>query len=63
MTCYPDLLHNFIYKVPTFADILFKGVPGLIYGVRFFFSRDLTIAEVGVLSMVLLLKSEATPFL
>jgi hypothetical protein len=48
MTCYPDLLYNFIYKVPTSADILFKGIPGLIYGVRFFFSRDLTIAEVGL---------------
>ncbi len=46
MTCYPHLLYNFVYKVPTLAESLFQGVPGIINGARYFFSRDLTIAEV-----------------
>eukprot|EP00884_Botryococcus_braunii_P016768 jgi/Botrbrau1/3775/Bobra.0183s0010.1 len=45
MTCYPHLLYNFVYKVPTLRETFLKGIPGLINGVRFFFSRDLTIAE------------------
>jgi hypothetical protein len=44
LTCYPHLLYNFVYKVPKVADLL--SLTGLLAAARFFFSRDLIIAEV-----------------
>jgi len=45
LTCYPQLLYNFIYKVPNLADAL-GSLPSLVAAARFLFSRDLIIAEV-----------------
>lgn len=45
LTCYPQLLYNFIYKVPSLADAL-GSLPSLVAAARFLFSRDLIIAEV-----------------
>lgn len=45
MTCYPDLLRNFIYSQPSWSS-LFSAV-GLMDAMRFVCSRDLLIAEVG----------------
>ena len=44
MTCYPDLLQNFIYCQPNWSR-LFSHV-GLMDALRFVCSRDLLIAEV-----------------
>lgn len=43
LTCYPQLLHNFIYKTPTAAN--FTSVFGAVDLLRFLCSRDLTIAQ------------------
>ena len=45
MTCFPQLLHNFVYKLPSVAEC-FGSVPGLINGVRWLVARDMIIAEV-----------------
>jgi hypothetical protein len=45
LTCYPQLLYNFVYKVPKLADA-FGSLAGLVAAARFLFSRDLIIAEV-----------------
>lgn len=46
LTCYPQLLFNFVYKVPLLAETL-SSVTGLLSAARFLFSRDMIIAEVG----------------
>ena len=45
LTCYPQLLFNFVYKVPMLKETL-SSVTGLLSAARFLFSRDLIIAEV-----------------
>lgn len=45
MTCYPDLLQNFIYCQPSWSSV-FSEV-GFMDALRFVCSRDLLIAEVG----------------
>jgi hypothetical protein len=45
LTCYPQLLHSFVYKVPKLADLL-GSATGALNAARFLFSRDLIIAEV-----------------
>ena len=45
LTCYPQLLYNFVYKVPMLKETL-SSVTGLLSAARFLFSRDLIIAEV-----------------
>jgi hypothetical protein len=45
LTCYPQLLHSFIYKSTTFRDA-FGSFMGFANAVRIIFSRDLIIAEV-----------------
>ena len=49
LTCYPQLLYNFVYKVPLLAETL-SSVTGLLSAARFLFSRDMIIAEVGTLA-------------
>lgn len=44
MTCYPDLLHNFVYRQPKW-ETLFSMI-GLMDVLRYVCSRDLLIAEV-----------------
>ena len=46
LTCYPQLLYSFVYKVPKLAETL-SSIEGLLSAARFLFSRDLIIAEVG----------------
>ena len=46
LTCYPQLLYSFVYKVPTLAETL-GSITGLLSAARFLFSRDMIIAEVG----------------
>lgn len=43
LICYPQLLHNFIYRQPTRAN--FSSVAGALDLVRFVCSRDLTISQ------------------
>lgn len=43
LTCYPQLLHNFVYKAPTAAN--FSSLLGAVDLLRFLCSRDLTIAQ------------------
>ena len=45
LTCYPQLLHSFVYKVPSAAEVL-GSAAGFLAAARFLFSRDLVIAEV-----------------
>lgn len=45
LTCYPQLLYNFVYRVPKISDAL-GSLAGLVATARFIFSRDLIIAEV-----------------
>ena len=45
LTCYPHLLFNFVYKIPSMAAALAGGAAGALNVARFLFSRDLTIAE------------------
>ena len=49
LTCYPQLLYNFVYRVPKLADVL-GSLTGMLGAARFLFSRDLIIAEVGAMS-------------
>jgi hypothetical protein len=49
LTCYPQLLYNFVYKVPMLDETL-SSLTGLLSAARFLFSRDLIIAEVCSLS-------------
>ena len=44
LTIYPQLLQNFIYKLPSLARL--ASVLGIIDSARFLFSRDLVIAQV-----------------
>ncbi|BDA49445.1 hypothetical protein COCOBI_14-0620 [Coccomyxa sp. Obi] len=44
LTCYPQLLYNFVYRVPKLSDAL-GSLAGLVATARFIFSRDLIIAE------------------
>ncbi|CAL8465236.1 g4771 [Coccomyxa elongata] len=44
LTCYPQLLYNFVYRVPKLADVL-GSLTGMLGAARFLFSRDLIIAE------------------
>ena len=43
LTIYPQLLQNFVYKMPRLS----ANVLGLVDSLRFVFSRDLLVAEVG----------------
>ena len=43
LTIYPQLLRNFLYKVPTLLS--FSSLLGVIDWMRYIFSRDLLIAE------------------
>ncbi|DBA90114.1 TPA: hypothetical protein ACH3X1_003430 [Trebouxia sp. C0004] len=45
MTCCPQLLHSFIYKVPTWSYKLLTTPTGFMDLLRFIFSRDLMVAE------------------
>ena len=45
LTCYPQLLYNFVYKVPLLSECL-GSVAGILGAARFLFSRDLIISEV-----------------
>ena len=45
LTCYPHLLFNFVYKIPSMTAALAGGAAGALNVARFLFSRDLTIAE------------------
>lgn len=45
LTCYPQLLYSFVYKVPLLSETL-SSINGLLSAARFLFSRDLIIAEV-----------------
>ena len=49
MTCFPDLLHNFVYRAPRW-DNVFSHI-GFMDILRFICSRDLLIAEVCSSSM------------
>ena len=51
MTCFPDLLHNFVYRQPKW-DNAFTHI-GVMDVLRFICSRDLLIAEVCPLSTLL----------
>ena len=44
LTIYPQLLRNFLYKVPTLLS--FSSLLGIVDWMRYLFSRDLLIAEV-----------------
>ena len=46
LTIYPQLLRNFLYKVPTLLS--FSSLLGVIDWMRYLFSRDLLIAEVAL---------------
>ncbi len=50
LTCYPQLLYNFVYRKPKLADVL-GSLTGILGAARFLFSRDLIIAEVGQLPL------------
>ena len=45
LTCYPHLLFNFVYKVPSLVEAVLGAGGGALSVARFLFSRDLTIAE------------------
>ena len=45
MTCFPQLLHNFVYKLPSMAEC-FGSIAGLVNGIRWLVARDMIIAEV-----------------
>ena len=44
MTCYPQLLANFVYKSPPLAGL--PLLQKITFGARFFAARDLVIAQV-----------------
>ena len=45
LTCYPQLLANFVYKLPTLQDAT-SSIMGLTNSIRWLLARDLIIAEV-----------------
>ena len=45
MTCFPQLLHNFVYKLPSVGEC-FSSFAGLVNGIRWLVARDMIIAEV-----------------
>ena len=49
LTCYPQLLYSFVYKVPTLDETL-GSITGLLSAARFLFSRDMIIAEVRIIA-------------
>lgn len=49
LTIYPQLLQNFVYKAPRMNF----NVIGLVDSLRFVFSRDLLVAEVGMAAVFL----------
>ena len=48
MTCCPQLLHSFIYKVPAWGWAMLTTPTGFMDLLRFIISRDLMVAEVSV---------------
>lgn len=44
LTIYPQLLRNFVYKMPNFMRL--NSLLGFVDSLRFVFSRDLMVAEV-----------------
>ncbi len=52
MTCFPDLLHNFVYLQPKWSSLFSHA--GCMDVLRFFCSRDLLIAEVSFISITTL---------
>lgn len=46
LTIYPQLLRNFVYKMPDFARL--NSLLGFVDSLRFVFSRDLMVAEVSL---------------
>ena len=44
LTIYPQLLRNFVYKMPDWARM--ASMLGIVDSLRFVFSRDLMVAEV-----------------
>lgn len=48
LSIYPQLLRNFLYKVPTLLKL--SSLLGVVDWMRYIFSRDLLIAEVCPLS-------------
>ena len=55
LTCYPQLLYNFVYKVPLLSECL-GSIEGLLGAARFLFSRDLIISEVRIPARPAILK-------
>ena len=51
LTCCPQLLHSFVYKVPVWGPTLLTPL-GLMDLARFVCSRDLIIAEVSLTSSI-----------
>jgi len=45
LTCHPRLLYHFVYHSPGLAALFRGGLREVLGGVRYLFSRDLTIAE------------------
>ena len=45
LTCFPQLLHNFVYQMPSLAGCL-GSVKGLANNIRCLIARDMIIAEV-----------------
>jgi len=45
LTCHPRLLYSFVYHAPGLAALCAGGLREVLGGVRYLFSRDLTIAE------------------
>lgn len=43
LVCYPQLLHNFVYKSPSWRNL--SSLAGAVDLIRFFCSRDLTISQ------------------
>jgi len=51
MTCFPKLLHNFVYhRYPSFWEVVCGGA-GVKHGLRFLFSRDLIISEANMVDI------------
>lgn len=46
LTCYPQLLRNFVYKLPTLRESV-GSILGFANAIRWVLARDLVIAEVG----------------
>ena len=45
MTCFPQLLRNFVYQMPSLADSL-SSIRGMANSIRCLIARDMAIAEV-----------------